>query len=66
MIDQIVLGTGNVKKVEEIRAMLPDGSVAFVPLSDISEAIEVIESGGTLAARQETLYPPRLVLRMSA
>ena len=49
MAKELVLGTGNRKKVVEIRAMVSEQVVRFVTLADLPDAIEVEESGTTFA-----------------
>ena len=45
----LVLGTGNAKKLIELRLLLPEDQVALTSLSEISDAIEVEETGETFA-----------------
>jgi XTP/dITP diphosphohydrolase len=46
----LVLGSGNAKKLIELRLLLPEDRVRLTPLSEIAEAIEVDETGDTFAA----------------
>ncbi|MCC9644501.1 RdgB/HAM1 family non-canonical purine NTP pyrophosphatase [Rhodopirellula sp. JC740] len=45
----LVLGTGNAKKLVELRMMLPEDTVSLTALSEISESIDVVEDGATFA-----------------
>lgn len=53
----LVLGTGNAKKVVELRLLLPADRIQLTPLSEIETAIEVVEDGDTFgenAAKKAT------------
>lgn len=43
----LVLGTGNAKKIVELKLLLPADRIELTPLSDIADAIEVDETGDT-------------------
>lgn len=45
----LVLGTGNAKKLVELRLLLPDDLIRLTPLSEIPESIDVDETGTTFA-----------------
>ena len=46
----LVLGSGNAKKLVELRLLLPQDSIRLTPLSEIPGAIDVDETGDTFAA----------------
>ncbi|GAB5514967.1 RdgB/HAM1 family non-canonical purine NTP pyrophosphatase [Rhodopirellula baltica] len=46
----LVLGTGNAKKLVELRMMLPEETIALTALSEIENAIDVVEDGETFSA----------------
>lgn len=46
---RIVLGTGNAKKLRELRIVLPDPRLTLESLADYPDAIEVDETGQTFA-----------------
>lgn len=46
---KIVLGTGNAKKLRELRLVLPDPRLDLESLADYPDAIEVDETGATFA-----------------
>lgn len=45
----LVLGTGNAKKLVELRLLLPDDSIQLTSLAEIPESIDVEETGRTFA-----------------
>lgn len=64
----LVLGTGNAKKLVEIRMMLPSDRISLASLAEIPGAIEVDETGTTFAenaalkATQQAVHLKRWVL----
>ncbi len=65
---QLVLGTGNAKKLIELRSMLPTDRIALTSLAELSDAIDVDETGTTFAenaalkATQQAVHLKRWVL----
>ena len=45
----LVLGTGNAKKLVELRLLLPEDSIRLTSLAEIPESIDVDETGTTFA-----------------
>ncbi|MEM6365330.1 MAG: RdgB/HAM1 family non-canonical purine NTP pyrophosphatase [Planctomycetota bacterium] len=45
----LVLGTGNAKKLVELRMMLPSRDITLASLADVDGAIEVVEDGESFA-----------------
>jgi XTP/dITP diphosphohydrolase len=64
----LVLGTGNAKKLIELRSILPADRIALTSLAEIPQAIEVDETGTTFAenaalkATEQALHLKRWVL----
>ncbi|MEM1227247.1 MAG: RdgB/HAM1 family non-canonical purine NTP pyrophosphatase [Planctomycetota bacterium] len=64
----LVLGTGNAKKLVELRMMLPTDTIRLTSLAELENAIEVVEDGATfednasLKACQQAKHLGRWVL----
>lgn len=65
---QLVLGTGNAKKLVELRMMLPSDRITLTSLAEIPDAIDVDETGTTFAenaalkATEQAVHLKRWVL----